>query len=133
MSVQRWTAYVEDDDGNDLFVSHQQDAQGQWVRYDDHVAELEEQLEQREAELHATDLARLEATLDRYACVIVDLAGGLELYDLPSSAYRTLEAAIEALGIGRPALRVTTDEGMKRWSFEDPRVEIWQIPVEAGS
>ena len=41
MSVQRWHAYIEDDDGDDLFVSHQQDAQGQWVRYDDHAAEVQ--------------------------------------------------------------------------------------------
>ena len=43
MSVKRWHAYIdeEDDDGNDLFVSHQQDAKGGWVRYDDHAAEIE--------------------------------------------------------------------------------------------
>ena len=50
MSIKRWHAYIEDDDGNDLFVSHQQDAQGQWVRYDDHAAEVE-RLQAREREL----------------------------------------------------------------------------------
>ena len=52
MSIKRWHAYIEDDDGNDLFVSHQQDAQGQWVRYDDHVAEVV-RLQARERELEA--------------------------------------------------------------------------------
>ena len=41
MSIKRWTAYVEDDDGNDVFVAHTPDLLGSWVRHGDHVAEVE--------------------------------------------------------------------------------------------
>ena len=53
MSIQRWTAYVEDDDGNDLFVCVSPDARGEWIRYSDHEAEVE-RLQARERELEAT-------------------------------------------------------------------------------
>ena len=83
MSIKRWTAYVEDDDGNDVFVAHTPDLLGSWVRHGDHVAEVERlravrralvrdnrdktaiirELQARVAELqeelHATDVARL--------------------------------------------------------------------------
>ena len=52
MSVQRWTAYVEDDDGNDVFVCVSPDARGEWIRYSDHQAEVE-RLQARERELEA--------------------------------------------------------------------------------
>ena len=40
MSVTRWHAYIEDDDGNDVFVAHTPDLLGSWVRHGDHVAEV---------------------------------------------------------------------------------------------
>ena len=41
MSIKRWTAYVGDDDGDDVFVCVTPDAQGEWVRYSDHEVEVE--------------------------------------------------------------------------------------------
>ena len=66
MSVKRWHAYIEDDDGNDLFVSHQQDAQGQWVRYDDHAAEVE-RLRAALREEQGESLAQAEIARDALA------------------------------------------------------------------
>ena len=41
MSTKRWTAYVGDDDGDDVFVCVSPDARGEWIRYSDHEAEVE--------------------------------------------------------------------------------------------
>ena len=63
MSIKRWHAYIEDDDGNDLFVSHLQDAQGQWVRYDDHAAEVE-RLQKAVAEAAEPESKRVATVCD---------------------------------------------------------------------
>ena len=50
MSIKRWAAYVGEDANADLEVQHTSRADGAWVRYDDHAAEVE-RLQAREREL----------------------------------------------------------------------------------
>jgi len=70
MSITRYFPYVEDDDGHDLFISHQADANGRWVRYADHAAEVERltaALDEARAALKPSD-----EQLDTLASVVHD-------------------------------------------------------------
>ena len=95
MSIQRWHAYIEDDDGDDLFVSHQQDVKGGWVRYDDHAAEVE-RLQARERELEAA----LRAMFHEYEGV----------FDMAVPSMHQSDGAKRAEALARAALAAVSAE-----------------------
>ena len=64
MRIKQWNAYIEDGNDYDLVVAHEESPFGTWVRYDDHVAEVE-RLRAREAELAAA-LGDVMASIERH-------------------------------------------------------------------
>ena len=85
MSIKRWTAYVGDDDGDDVFVCVTPDARGEWIRYSDHEAEVERLAAERDREtrgaraVHNLALAILERHQNGTAADRRDLKSILEL------------------------------------------------------
>ena len=93
MSIKRWTAYVEDDDGNDVFVAHTPDLLGSWVRHGDHVAEVERlQARVRELEAALTDnaahLAAAISLLERGGKAAKKAAASGKMFDIMLNDYR---------------------------------------------
>ena len=67
MSIKRWHAYIEDDDSDDLFVSHLEDAKGTWVLHDAHVAEVARLREALRAVLVVRDMPKTVENIVRAA------------------------------------------------------------------
>ena len=129
MSVQRWTAYVEDDDGNDVFVCVSPDTRGEWIRYSDHEAEVGQwaaTVDRVTRERDDEHLARVKAEAEVERLTKLVYLGEHYHPDL------TYKARLEELVPQHRALEAEVERLAKEADILDGRAVFWMRKADEG-